>query len=210
MTTRRSKRRPSRRNDPAGLRRKILDAAHAMFQERGYNGTPMQDLMSETATSGGALHHHFPTKKALALAVFKERVAPAVRQTWLDPVRSGRPLGAAIQSVFDETSTGIEERGAVRGCPLNNLALELSLLDRDFRRVAQEIFAEWQLGLAEAVHGSRGGRRLSKAERMAIAGFVVSCFSGAMALAKTTQSSSSLRSAARLLRHWLEAQDLTN
>jgi AcrR family transcriptional regulator len=210
MTTIRSGRERSRRNDPVGLRRKILDAAHDMFQERGYNGTSMQDLMDATDTSGGAMHHHFPTKKALALAVFKERVAPAVRQTWIDPIRSGRPLGAAIQSVFDEIARGLEVRGAVRGCPLNNLALELSLVDRDFRTVAQGIFAEWQVALAEAARDSRGGGSLSKSERMALAGFIVSSYSGAMALAKTEQSAKSLRSVARILQEWLGQQGLAS
>jgi AcrR family transcriptional regulator len=210
MTTMRSRSRkkPTRRNDPAGVRRKILDAAHAMFQDRGYNGTSMQDLMDATDTSGGALHHHFPTKKTLALAVFKERVAPAVRETWIDPVRSGRPFAAAIQSVFNEITQGVEARGAVRGCPLNNLALELSLVDRDFRTVAQGIFAEWQVALAEAARGSRGGASLTKSERMALASFIVSSYSGAMALAKTEQSSKSLRSVARILQEWLGEQGL--
>ena len=75
----RSNRQPSRRNDPAGLRRKVLDAAFGMFQTQGYNGTSMQDLTKAIEVTGGALHHHFPTKRSIALAVFAERVAPAVR-----------------------------------------------------------------------------------------------------------------------------------
>jgi AcrR family transcriptional regulator len=59
----RTNRRASRQNDPVGLRRKVLDAAFSLFQARGYNGTSMQELMAATGLSGGALHHHFPSKK---------------------------------------------------------------------------------------------------------------------------------------------------
>lgn len=88
----------------------MLDAASSIFQTRGYNGTSMQELMEATEVSGGALHHHFPSKKSLVLAVFKERIAPAVRATWIDPVRSAASLGAGVQSVFERIIAGIEER----------------------------------------------------------------------------------------------------
>ncbi|MGR3782389.1 MAG: helix-turn-helix domain-containing protein, partial [Albimonas sp.] len=58
-----------RRNDPQGLRRRILDAAFDRFVARGYAATPLQDLRAESGATGDAFAHHFPTKKALALAV---------------------------------------------------------------------------------------------------------------------------------------------
>ncbi|TJX33984.1 MAG: helix-turn-helix transcriptional regulator, partial [Mesorhizobium sp.] len=70
-------------NDPEGMRRKVLDVAEAAFQARGYHASSLGDLMAAAGVSGGALHHHFPTKKALALAVIGERVAAAVEETWI-------------------------------------------------------------------------------------------------------------------------------
>lgn len=186
----------------------MLDAASSIFQTRGYNGTSMQELMEATDVSGGALHHHFPSKKSLVLAVFKERVAPAVRETWIDPVRSAASLGAGVQSVFEQIIAGIEERGAVSGCPLNNLALELALADPEFREAAAEIFREWQEALADRLRDSRGGRKLTKAERVEIAAFIVSSYSGAMALAKTEQSARPLRSTVQALKRWLQSRQL--
>jgi AcrR family transcriptional regulator len=201
----RSVRRPARKNDPAGLRRKVLDAAYSMFQARGYNGSSMQDLMEATALSGGALHHHFPSKKSLVLAVFTERVAPVVRETWIEPVRAAASLGAGVQLVFEEIIAGVEGRGAVSGCPLNNLALELSLADGEFRAAAAEIFHEWQEALSEKVRDTRGGRGLTKSARAEVAAFIVSSYSGAMTLAKAEQNSKPLRSTAQNLKRWLQA-----
>ncbi|RUX66080.1 MULTISPECIES: helix-turn-helix domain-containing protein, partial [unclassified Mesorhizobium] len=62
--------RPGKRtNDPEGMRKKVLDVAEDAFQARGYHASSIGDLMAAADVSGGALHHHFPTKKALALAV---------------------------------------------------------------------------------------------------------------------------------------------
>ena len=202
----RPRRRPARQNDPAGLRRKVLDAAFTLFQARGYNGTSMQELMVAADLSGGALHHHFPSKKSLILAVFKDRVAPAVRETWIEPVRGAASLGAAVQLVFDQIIAGLEERGAVSGCPLNNLALELSLADPDFRAAAAEIFREWQEALSERVRETQGGRELSKSARAEIAAFIVSSYSGAMTLAKAEQNAKPLRSTAQTLKRWLQSR----
>jgi TetR/AcrR family transcriptional regulator, transcriptional repressor for nem operon len=201
--------RPSiRRNDPEGMRRKVLDAAFNLFQKQGYNGTSMQDLMQATAVTGGALHHHFATKRSLALAVFEERVAPAVRETWIDPVRAATSFGQGIQTVFDEIISSIDARGSTCGCPLNNLAMELSLADQDFRKAASGIFREWQDALAERVRETRAGSKMSKAARNDVAGFVVASYSGAMSLAKAEQSTAALRNAALILKRWLQAHDL--
>jgi len=59
----------SRTNDPAGVRKRVLDATAGAFQSRGYYSTSTHDIVREAGVTGGALHHHFPTKKALGLAV---------------------------------------------------------------------------------------------------------------------------------------------
>jgi hypothetical protein len=96
----------------------------------------------------------------------------------------------------------------VSGCPLNNLALELSLSDRECRAAAAEIFQEWQAALSERVRDSRGGRELTKAACAEIAVFIVSSYSGAMTLAKAEQNTRALRSTAQNLKRWLQSRQL--
>src|SRR5829696_98656 len=69
----------SRTNDPAGVRKRILDATADAFQKRGYHATSTHDIVRAAGVTAGALHHHFPTKKVLALNVIEERVAQAVQ-----------------------------------------------------------------------------------------------------------------------------------
>jgi AcrR family transcriptional regulator len=197
-----------RRNDPAGLRARILDTSAALFQKNGYHSTSMLDLIEATRVTSGALHHHFPTKKSLALAVLTERIGPTVREAWIDPVRHARDLGAGVAQAFGSIIAGIHERGAVFGCPLNNLALELALNDVDFRRCIDDVFSEWRSVLIERISATRGGVRLGSAEQEAAANFIISVYSGAMNLAKAGQRATPLVDAAKLVASWLHERRL--
>lgn len=202
-----SKARPGRqrrRNDPEGLRARILDQAARLFQERGYHSTSMHEVMQAAGASAGALHHHFPTKKSIGLAVLADRVSPAVRAAWIEPIRQAPALGKGVAEVFESIIAGIRARDSVLGCPLNNLALELALTDADLRRAVESIFAEWRAALTERIGGTRGGARLGGKDRAAAANFVISVYSGAMNLAKATQNAAPLADAAGLLSRWLD------
>lgn len=183
------RRRRVRRNDPEGLRNRVLDTAAEMFQARGYHASAMHELARAAGVTSGALHHHFATKKALGLAVIRERVAEAVREAWLDPVLDSPSVAEAVTEACDRIADGLEDRGAVQGCPLNNLALELAFVDPDFRQALAEVFAEWRAVLADRFAAE--GRSRGAAE--ALATFVVAAYSGSMTLAKAEQSSRPLR-----------------
>jgi AcrR family transcriptional regulator len=200
----------TRHNDPEGFRARVLDIAADLYQAHGYHATSIKDVMQAAGASGGALHHHFPTKKQMALAVIRDRVAPAVRKTWIEPLRVAPSLEKGIAGVFAEIVTGVEARGSVSGCPLNNLALELSLSDPDFRDAINAVFGEWQAALAQCIGDTCGGARLDRAKRMDAAAFIVSVYSGAMTLAKTAQGASPLRAAAAVLSRWLRERDFAH
>lgn len=186
---------PGRRrtNDPDGMRRRLLDVAAEAFQSRGYHSTGMHDIMRAAGVTGGALYHHFPTKKTLGLAVIRERVAKEVAEAWIEPVKSAPTVADGILGVFERIIAGLEARGAVSGCPLNNLALELSLADPDFRLAVQNIFENWRLAIAARIRADQAAGALTDLVPEAFATFVVASYSGAMALAKADQNAGPLK-----------------
>lgn len=192
----------TRTNDPAGLRRRVLDAAARSFQAVGYGGTSMHDIVREAAVTGGALHHHFPTKKDLALAVISERVSTEVAETWIDTVRRAPSAAEGILQVFTDTIAALDARGAVSGCPLGNLALELSLADDDFRGAVATEYAAWRGAIAErlATDAASGRADFARDDPEAFANVVVAMFSGAMSIAKAEQKTAALTACASQLR----------
>ncbi len=197
-----------RRNDPEGVRSRILDASAALFQAQGYHATGMREVIEKTGLSPGAFHHHFPTKESLAMAVITERVAPAVRESWIDPVRDAAHLRQGVTAVFADIIRGLDARGKVSGCPLNNLAMELSLTNARMREALRSVFAEWQDALEMRIAQTGRGKQWSKPQRRAAASFIVASYSGAMNLAKSAQDSAPLKAMQRTLSDWLADQRL--
>ena len=64
---------------------RLMDLAEAHIRHRGYGGFSFRELAAEIGIKSASVHHHFPTKAAMAAAV-----AAAIRR----PV-SGGGRGAA-------------------------------------------------------------------------------------------------------------------
>lgn len=182
-----------RKNDPAAMRARILDAAFNLFQRQGYNGTSMLEIAAAAGVTGGAMHHHFPTKKSLGLAVIAEKVTGAFEDTWLRPVRDARSATKAIFGIFTSLARQLDDKGSVMGCPVNNLTLELASSDVEFRSALKSLFDDWRSTLATALLlDSKAGISSAK-EARAAADLTIAVYSGAMAMAKVEQSGAPLK-----------------
>jgi AcrR family transcriptional regulator len=188
----------TRTNDPAGMRNRVLDVAALAFQARGFGATSTHDIVREAGVTGGALHHHFPTKKALALAVIGERVASELGETWVARVGDAPSAAEGIISAFNVVIEALDAQGSVSGCPLGNLALELSLADEDLRAALAGEYGKWQGAIADKLRFdlAQGRAGFAASDPDAFASVVVAMFSGAMAIAKAEQKSSALAACA--------------
>ena len=193
-----------RTNDPDGLRQRLLDTAFEAFTTRGYAGTSMQDLRELAGATGGALAHHFATKKALGLAVVHERVAAAIEESWIAPVRAAPDASRGVQRVFGDIIAGLEGQGQVNGCPLNNLAVELSG-EEEFRVPMAALFDAWREAIAGKIRDDRKAGFGGTASPQSLAMLVVATYSGAMAMARAAQSAQPLRVCAKQLKQVMAA-----
>jgi AcrR family transcriptional regulator len=55
--------------DPENTRGRILDAALEVFSHKGYHDTKMDEIVTQSGTSKGAIYFHFPGKERLFLAL---------------------------------------------------------------------------------------------------------------------------------------------
>lgn len=187
------------------MRRKILDVAASLFQTNGFNATSMKDLLAATGISAGALYHHYPTKMACALDVIRERVAPVIRETWIEPLRKAKSTEAGVRAILRDIAQEHDAAGRVLGCPLSNLTLELSLAGPEYRSEIQSIFREWQAALVLKIKSDLSAGRLKKdVDPASLATLIVAAYSGAMTLSKAEQDTRPLKQCARQLSAILE------
>lgn len=62
---------------------KIMDAAERRIRSSGYNGFSFRDIAADVGVKSSSVHHHFPTKPALAAAVarrYTDRFEAALAQ----------------------------------------------------------------------------------------------------------------------------------
>ena len=75
------------------------------------------------------------------------------------------------------------------GCPLHNLAQEMSPIDQGFRQQLAELFRMWRDGLAMALRrGQRAGTVRRDLDPDRVAAFLVSALEGTIGTAKAAQS----------------------
>jgi len=195
----------NRVNDPEGMRNRVLDVAADSFQRQGYSGTSIQDIVREANISGGALAHHFPTKKEIALAVIAERVGAEIGSTWVEKVEAAPSVADGVVQVFEDVIAQLDGAARITGCPLNNLALELSLADKDFRGAIAHEYDVWRKAIERRIRAemASGGASYAGDDPLGFATYVVALFSGAIAIAKAEQRTTPLKASLTQLKRLL-------
>jgi TetR/AcrR family transcriptional regulator, transcriptional repressor for nem operon len=60
---------------------RILDSAHSLMAQLGYAGFSYADIAESVKIRKASIHHHFPTKASLAVAVLRKHRAGLIRGT---------------------------------------------------------------------------------------------------------------------------------
>jgi AcrR family transcriptional regulator len=180
--------------NPDRTRRQILDAAFQEIYRNGYQGTRLDEVIAATGLTKGALYHHFPNKQALGYAVVDEVIRGFVRQFWLDPLADSSDPLATMIDFLDNLDTLLGGQIVTLGCPMNNLAQEMSPLDEGFRTRLDAVYQEWRGGIRGALErAQRDGRIRTNIDCDHAATFVLAALSGCIGVAKNAQSREQLR-----------------
>jgi TetR/AcrR family transcriptional regulator, transcriptional repressor for nem operon len=187
-------------------RDKLLKAAFEEIYRRGFQAASLDTILAKAGVTKGALYHHFPDKAALGYAVVDEVVKGLLLERWgvLEPP-SGDPV-TALQRILRGRVANLTTREVELGCPLNNLAQEMSPLDQRFRRGVKATFDLWTDAVAkELERGQAEGTVRREVDAPKIAAFVVASIEGSFGLAKGAQSAAMLRSNLDVLSSFLES-----
>lgn len=180
--------------NPDATRQRILEAAFMEMYRNGFQGMRLDEVLAATGLTKGALYHHFPNKRALGYAVVDEIILSTVEGMWFQPLKhSADPLRAMI-TVIEQLPDAKPVEVIQYGCPLNNLAQEMSPLDEGFRQRLDYIFRVWHDVIEEALERTKQQGRIRqdvKCDETAM--FVLAALEGCIGMAKNAQSKERLR-----------------
>jgi TetR/AcrR family transcriptional regulator, transcriptional repressor for nem operon len=190
--------------DPERTRERLLQAAFCEIYRSGYQSASLDTILAAAGVTKGALYHHFDSKEALGYAVVEEIIAPDLRAKWLRPLHRGNnPINTLIGIVRGESVRPEDVRG---GCPLNNLAQEMSSLDEGFRKRLAMVFRAWQEGIAAALReGQTQGMVRRDVKPAEAAGFLIATLEGYVSLAKNAQDAKVMKAGISNIVVWLRS-----
>ncbi|HXW92540.1 MAG TPA: TetR/AcrR family transcriptional regulator [Terriglobales bacterium] len=200
------KRRAPRLRDPERTRQRLLQAAFREVYRCGFQSAGIDTILAATNVTKGALYYHFESKEALGYAIIEEIVAEMTRDRWLRPLQRSKdedPIDALIGIVQAIPARPKNLKG---GCPLVNLAQEMSQLDEQFRKRLERIFHAWQEGITMALRrGQYQGRVRRDLVLEETASFLIAMVEGYEVLAKNAQDAKVWKMGVRNIVGWLSS-----
>ena len=188
----------------AATRDQILRAATRLIHLRGYHSTSLDDVLRESGVGKGNFYYYFKSKEDLGYAII-DRVTQGFVERTLEPIFEDVSLGPIeqIHAFLERVLDSHRQRNCVGGCPMGNLASELSDVHEGFRQRLAEIFRAWQVRVAEALtRGKASGRIRAECEPADTAQLIVAALEGAILLTKVSRDITVLeRCVGELKRH---------
>ncbi len=168
---------------PNDTRVKLLQTAFQLFHEQGYHATGVATILRETGVNPGSMYHFFASKDELLLEVLEFALG------YLDPMVMA-PVEAStpdpIERVFRLLDRYRLQMGAHQcrmGCPIGNLALEVSDGNPPARDLIHRNFENWASRVESWLHAA--GDRLPKdVDRAKLARFVLTVMEGGIMQAR--------------------------
>jgi AcrR family transcriptional regulator len=180
----------------ASPRRRILDAAAALFSEQGVRATGIDSLIEAANVAKATFYRQFSSKEALVVAWLQDRGT-----RWFDDIRATVEAEAStpfevIPWIFEATAKWLAATDYL-GCPYLNTTFELGEPDAAAAQVSREYIEEIGAYLREQARAT--GRADADELALALHGLLAGSIALAVATRTTTHASAAGETARRLL-----------
>lgn len=184
-------------------RERLVEAARLLFWKHGYSSTGIAQILKEADAGSGSLYYFFPTKEDLLLAVlewYRENLWSQVVQPVFDRVTD--PI-ERIFGILDAYRRGLLLTSFQHGCPIGNLALELSDSHPAVRELLAVNFTGWRKAIEQCL--AECADRLPKTlDREQLALFVLTTMEGSVMLARSYKDIAPYDAAVTQLRDYFD------
>jgi TetR/AcrR family transcriptional regulator, transcriptional repressor for nem operon len=183
-------------------RKRIVEAAAPIFNERGYAGCSMQDVMEVTGLEKGGLYRHFSSKEELAAEAFAYALSQAVKTRTGDVAH----INGSIEKLLYIVERFVETPSPMRGgCPLMNTAIDADDGNPVLRNLVFKGIRDWKLRLEKIIEeGLRRGEIRKGTQPRRIANTLVSSLEGALMISRLEGSRTALKDARATLEEMLD------
>jgi TetR/AcrR family transcriptional repressor of nem operon len=185
-------------------RQEIIRKAAPIFNQRGYDGAALSDLMRATGLEKGGIYRHFSSKEALAAEAFDY----AWRETLQARIHDLDTISNTVDRLKQLVANFVERRGTIPGgCPLLNTAIDTDDGNSVLRERARKALSGWRKYLISLINaGIKSREILSKIDASKLATLIISSLEGAIMLSRLSCNDEALRAVQAHLGSYLEAE----
>lgn len=183
-------------------RERIIAQAAPLFNQRGFAGCSMQDVMEATGLEKGGLYRHFSSKEELAAEVFRYAVD---RVNKLRSEKIDHEHGA-VTELRSMVHRFVEIRSDVAGgCMIFNTAIEEDDGNPLLRELALKAIEDWKVRLSKIVErGVRSGEIRKGTVPRRVANVVIATLEGALTISRMEGTRTALEDAQHALDSFLD------
>jgi len=185
-------------------RRKIVEAAAPIFNQRGYEGSSLNDLMEATGLKKGGIYRHFTSKEELAVEAFDYTWGAAwnARLLHVDEKANG------IEKLKQLIANFVEHRSPVAGgCPILNTAVDADDGNTVLRARVAKALRSWLSLLQVIVEQAREHRETRPGvDAKAVATLIVASLEGALMMSRLQRNDEALRRIQSHLNRYLDSE----
>jgi len=167
----------------SSTKERVVEAARVLFWEKGFETTSLQDVTQKANVRAGSLYYVFRTKEELLLAVL-DRYVDLLWPAVIEPAFAREPDPIErIFAILGGYRQGLILTGFAHGCPIGNLALEVSDEHPRAREKIARNFEGWRSWIRKCLEEA-GGQLPSSVDRERLAIFVLTVMEGAVMQAR--------------------------
>jgi TetR/AcrR family transcriptional regulator, transcriptional repressor for nem operon len=186
-------------------RREIIRKAAPIFNQRGYEGAALSDLMQATGLEKGGIYRHFESKQKLAGEAFDYawKIALDARFEGTEAISNAVDRLKQIVQNFRDRRAGL----VPGGCPLLNTAIDSDDGNPQLRAKARRALSWWLERLQSiAEEGQRRGEVSSDVDSAGLATLIVSTLEGGLMVNRLQRKDDALDLACRHLEEYLDTK----
>jgi TetR/AcrR family transcriptional regulator, transcriptional repressor for nem operon len=173
-------------------RQALLEHASILIRTRGYSGFSYADLAEQVGIRKASIHHHFPTKEDLGLALVDQYI-DLFGQALTEISRRNLSPFDALQAYANIYRSSLEQGWA---CLCGMLASEVEVVPTRVAMGVRRFMAQSQQWLTELISaGVRDGEFAVGADPIARAATFLSICQGALLVSRAMQSPASFEQA---------------
>src|SRR5271168_4469449 len=132
-------------------REHLIEIGLERLRSTGYTATGVKEILDLANVPKGSFYHYFPSKEAFAGEVFQRYADGEIqRSERILGDRKAAPL-KRLRRYFEELISVYGQSGAISGCLLGSLSLEVADHSPKLRSQLQEVFGGWQKGIADVL-----------------------------------------------------------